>query len=1008
MLTFQEVVNRLTQFWMDQGCVIQQGHDVETGAGTFNPATFLRALGPEPYSTVYVEPSRRPQDGRYGQNPNRVFLFHQLQVIIKPSKPDIQQLYLDSLAALGLNLAEHDIRFVHDDWEAPTQGAWGLGWEVWIDGMEATQFTYFQSVGSTSLKPICVELAYGLERLCMYLQNVDNIFDVKWNDHLTLGDISKQNEEQWSAYNFEHANVKMWKRHFDDYEKEAEDAIKAGVCIPAYDFVIKASHAFNMLDARGVISPTERTGYIARIRDLSAQIADAYLTLRQKLGYPLMPDKQPFEPLAEQEIPAEKNPEKCEDFLLELGSEQLPAAYVDIGAASLRSAFEKLLNEHELAFDSLAVYGTPRRLSVFIKNLKRSSPSKTVEKRGPAIASAFGNDGEPTLQGLGFLKSIGLEEITIKQVRSGKIPGLEVRTIKNQEYLFATLSQEGLSTAEIIAKNLPKLISGLHFPKKMRWSNFEIEYPRPLHWIVCIHGKKVIPFSFGPIQSGRTSFGHAQLDNNAFDIKEAEEYVETLYRHKIIVDYAGRKKAITEQLSVLEKETNCTALHREKLLKEVVNLVEWPQLAIGSFDEKFLRAPKDVLISEMVQHQRYFPLLDQSGCLKNQFIITADNTPSELIIKGNQKVLSARLSDGLFLYDQDRKVSLETHNEKLKTIVFQKNLGSMLDKVLRLEKHATLLANTLKNVDAKKAAQAAHLCKADLSTLLVGEFPELQGTIGRDYALLQNIDPEIAAAIEEHWMPRQEGAPLPPSALGQIVSLADKIDNLLGYFSVGLKPTSSSDPYACRRTAIGLIKILVDEKLHLNLQETLTQAAAHFAHTIQAETIDDVLQYITMRAKGVFEDKGYQKDEIEASLQGLCQNPYDQFRRITALHHFRKSEHFNHLFEVYKRAKGQLESKSFAKFNPQLLVETQEKTLYAHLSKMIPLYDAALRSCDYKAVFDQLATLRAPLSELFNHVKILAEDPATQQNRLALLHEVFSLFEPLLDFSKIQVEAKKK
>lgn len=1008
MLTFQEVVNRLTQFWMDQGCIIQQGHDIETGAGTFNPATFLRTLGPEPYSTVYVEPSRRPQDGRYGQNPNRVFLFHQLQVVIKPSKPNIQQLYLDSLASLGLKLSDHDIRFVHDDWEAPTQGAWGLGWEVWIDGMEATQFTYFQSMGGATLKPVSVELAYGLERLCMYLQNVDNIFDVKWNEHLTLGDISKQNEEQWSAYNFEHANAKMWKRHFDDYEKEAEDAIKADVCIPAYDFVIKASHAFNMLDARGVISPTERTGYIARIRDLSVQIADAYLSLRQKLGYPLSLDKEPLEAPAQPEIPKEKNPEKSDDFLLELGSEQLPAAYVDIGLKSLAQAFEKLLSDHELEFTSLEVHGTPRRLAVVIKDLKRGTTCKTIEKRGPAIASAFASDGGPTLQGTGFLKSIGLEEITIKQVRSGKVPELGVRTIKNQEYLFATLTQEGASTAEIIAKNLPKLISGLHFPKKMRWSDFEIEYPRPLHWILCLHGKRMIPFSFGPIQSGRTSFGHAQLDNNAFEIKEAQEYTETLYQHKIIVNQANRKKSIADYLTTLEKETGCTPLHREKLLKEVVNLVEWPQLALGTFDEKFLRAPKDVLISEMVQHQRYFPLVDSSGKLQNQFIITADNTPSDLIIKGNQKVLSARLSDGLFLYDQDRKVSLETHNEKLTTIVFQKNLGSMLDKVKRLEKHAELLATTLKIADVKKASKAAHLCKADLPTLLVGEFPDLQGTIGKDYALIQNIDPEIAAAIEEHWMPRQEGAALPPSPIGQIVSLADKIDNLLGYFSVGLKPTSSSDPYACRRTTIGLIKILIEFKLNLDLQAVLTAAASHFAHPITSDIIDDVLRYITMRAKGVFEDKGYYKDEIEASLQGVCQNPYDQFRRIIALHNFRKGEHFNHLFEVYKRAKGQLDSKSPAKFNPQLLVEDQEKALYAHLTNIIPNYDEAFKSCDYESVFDQLATLRAPLSELFNHVKILADDLAVQQNRLALLQEVFSLFEPLVDFSKIQVDPKKK
>ena len=979
MICFQEMVARLSQFWASQGCVVCQGHDIETGAGTFNPATFLRSLGPEPFNAVYVEPTRRPQDGRYGQNPNRIFLFHQLQVIMKPSPPNIQELYLNSLENLGLDLKEHDIRFVHDDWEAPTQGAWGLGWEVWIDGMEATQFTYFQAVGGLSLRPITVELAYGLERLAMYIQNVDNIFDIKWSEDLTLGDLSMQNEKQWSAYNFEHANTKMWKKHFEDYEKESKDLVTEKLPIPAYDFAIKASHAFNMLDARGVISPTERTGYIARVRDLSSQIADSYLETRQKLGFPLQKEKQvPIVPELAKDEKAEKNLDKKVNFVLEIGSEELPPHYITSGCKSLQKAIENLLSEHELEHGQIKVTGSPRRLIVYVEQLARATSDKAVEKRGPALNSAFGSDGEPTLQGRGFLKSIDLESCVASDVKGGKIPELEIRHIKGHDYLFAHVKIKGLSTNEILAKHLPKLIAKLHFPKKMRWGMNDIEYPRPIHWIVCLLGKKIVPFAYGPIASGRESRGHSQLDREIFTVKDAGDYFDLLKKHHVIADHEERKNVIAEQLSNIEKDVGGTVLLKERLIAEVSQLSEWPQLASAAFDERYLRAPRDVLISEMAQHQRYFPLVDAAGTLLNHFVITADNNPTDTVIRGNQKVLSARLSDGLFLYDQDQKSSLEAMNEKLKNIVFQKDLGSMHDKVVRLERHAALIANTFQTVEPEKAKRAAHLCKADLASLLVDEFPDLQGTIGKEYALRQKEDPEIANAIEQHWMPRHEGAAMPSSPLGCILSLADKIDNLLGYFSVGLKPTSSSDPYACRRTAIGLIKILIENQTYVNLESLLKEASHHFDN-VSPETVKDVLDYITMRAKGVFEERGFKKDEIEASLRGLCTDPFDQYHRTLALHTFRKSEHFGHLFEVYKRAKGQLENHLSGAVSEQLLSLPAEKALHTHVQTIQSDYQSALKAKNYAAVFDLLASLRPLLSELFNTVKILDDDAAIQK-----------------------------
>lgn len=287
-MTFQEVILALDKFWADRGCVIQQPYDLEVGAGTFNPATFLRVLGPEPWKVAYVEPSRRPTDGRYGENPNRLQHYYQYQVILKPSPPDSQELYLESLKHLGIDPLDHDVRFVEDDWESPTLGASGLGWEVWLDGMEITQFTYFQQVGGIQLHPVSVELTYGIERIAMYLQGVDSVFDLKWNDTVTYGDVHHKGEVEWSYYNFEEADVDMLFKLFDMYEAESIRMDEKGLVLPSYDYCLKCSHVFNLLDARGAISVTERTQYIARVRHLARLVAHAYVRQREEMGHPLM------------------------------------------------------------------------------------------------------------------------------------------------------------------------------------------------------------------------------------------------------------------------------------------------------------------------------------------------------------------------------------------------------------------------------------------------------------------------------------------------------------------------------------------------------------------------------------------------------------------------------------------------------------------------------------------------------------------------------------------------
>lgn len=1009
MLTFQQLIARLNEFWEKKGCIIHQGHDLEVGAGTFNPVTFLRCLGPEPYNAAYVEPSRRPQDGRYGENPNRVQLFHQYQVVIKPSHEQVQRWYLESLEAIGLSLNKHDIRFVHSDWESPSLGAWGLGWEVWCDGMEVSQFTYFQAIASLPLNPVTAEITYGLERLAMYVQNVDNLFDVRWNDTLTFGDISQRSELEWSHYNFTEANTKMWLAHFGDYEREAQALIARNLPIPAYDFVIKASHAFNILDARGVISATERTGYIARIRDLARQVGLEYIASREKLSFPLLKKlKVPKEKKAAlAKIPASFNPAKRQDLLLEIGSEELPDTFVTVGCKNLERQITKLLSEHQLSFEEIKVYGTPRRLAIFVKGLVEGTESQKIEKRGPPVSTAFDANGSLTPQGAGFFKSLNLPLASLAEIRKGKVKNLEIRTLKESDYLFAFIDEPGRSTMKILADELPKLICALEFPKKMRWGTSEISYARPLHWILCLFGSKIVPFQVDKLVSNRFTFGHAQLKPGKLTLKEPKAYLPTLKKACVLADTEERRASILKQLSAIEKKVKGEALMKERVLAEVLHLTEWPQLTCGSFANAFLRAPKEVLISEMVEHQKYFPLAEAKGNLKNQFVITADRTPTDLIRKGNEKVLSARLSDGVFLYEQDLATPLVKFNEKLKEMTFQKELGSMLEKVTRLTHHVRILNSELSLADDKKVLRAALLSKADLCSALVGEFPDLQGTAGRYYALAQKEDAEVAEALVEQWMPRAEDAPLPKTPSGIILSLADKFDNLLSYFSIGLKPTSSSDPYALRRQTLGLIKILIEGSHSVNLEKLLEECAEQFMPlkkdaAARAKIAGEILQFITSRAKTVFEDYGFKKDEIEAALRGACLDPFDQFRKVKAVHEFRKKPEFGKFLEVYKRAKGQLEKPAKAPFNPALLKEAAEKDLWKHVEKIQKELKNAILDKDYNRAFAHIATFQPFIARLFDSVKILADDIDLQNNRIALLHKVFAYFEALLDFSKIQ------
>jgi len=1011
MHTFQEIVAKLNAFWAKKGCLIYNPYDLEKGAGTFNPATFLRCLGKEPFNAAYIEPCRRPKDGRYGKNPNRLQHYFQYQVILKPSPYNIQDLYLESLTAIGFDLNRHDIRFVHDDWESPTLGAWGLGWEVWVDGMECTQFTYFQAVAGIPLHPITGEITYGIERLVMYLQNVDSVYDIKWNDSITYGDLFLKNEEEWSKYNFELSDPKMWFRHFEDYEREAKRLVSLKLPIPAYDFVIKASHAFNMLDARGVISVTERASYIAQIRDIARHVAECYLESRKEQGFPLtqkfaaqLPLMPPQPAPAEPKVQNKKD--EPQDFLLEIGSEELPASFVPIGLRSLEHLVRHLLQEKELVYKSIKTMGTPRRLAVLVEGLSPGKKAHTLEKRGPSVENAFDSHGKPTQGAMGFFRSLGKQNYTREEIEKGKIPEISIKEVKDAKYLFGMITIPPVETVELLQKALPGIILAIDFPKQMRWADLDISFARPIRWIAALFGQEIIPFSIGPILASNISYGHRQLSPQPFTISSTSDYRPLLKSKNVLVDCDERKAFIEKELQEYEKANNCTIVSKERVIPQVLHLVEWPYLTSTEFDKEFLKVPKEVLVSEMVEHQKYFPVSEKDGTLKNNFIVCANMVPTDSIRKGNRKVLSARLADGVFLYEQDLKTPMEVFQEKLKGIVFQKGLGTLHDKVERLTSDVQVIAPYFPKVDMAYLEETAKLCKADLTSEMVGEFPELQGEMGRIYATHHKMPIDVALAIDEHWMPRRENAPLPTSVYGTILSLADKLDNLLGFFALELKPTSSSDPYALRRQGLGIIRMLIQNQVSFPLLQVLEGCLKSFPKEIRdkkAILLPEIHNFLIARAKTVLMDLGFSRGEIDACLTVRSDDFYDIFKRLQALKSFRQENlSFQQLIEVHKRCQGQINgiSKKLS-LKEALLLEKEEKNLFSAIQSKQKQFSQAVSSREYTQAFHLLSELQLPLAELFDNVKILADDEKLKNNRLALLQEVAGLFAQLADFQKI-------
>ncbi|MDY6866999.1 MAG: glycine--tRNA ligase subunit alpha, partial [Chloroflexota bacterium] len=483
-LDFQSIIMRLQDFWAERDCLIWQPYYSQVGAGTMNPATFLRVLGPEPWNVAYVEPSIRPDDGRYGDNPYRLQQFYQFQVILKPDPGNPQEVYLQSLQALGIDPDKHDIRFVEDNWQQPAIGAWGLGWEVWLDGQEITQFTYFQQCGGQDLEPVSVEITYGLERIAMTLQGVRHFKDIQWSDKRTYGDVNLMGEREHSTYYFDVADVKRVRQMYELYEEEAERAIDAGLILPAHDYVLKTSHAFNILDTRGAVGVTERQALFKRTRELARQVAAAYVEQRKSANFPWLVEEEMQEeaPLSglEVEITSDSAP-----FVLEIGTEELPPSDLADALSQLEASVPSLMDDLYLAYDEIKIMGTPRRLVVSIEGLAARQPDRSLDVKGPPADRAFDGEGNPTRAAEGFARSKGID-----------VSDLVVEEVDDGEYVVAHIKEQGQSATKVLHEALPDLIGGIRFNKSMRWNKSGVAFSRPIRWLLALHGDNVIPFKF--------------------------------------------------------------------------------------------------------------------------------------------------------------------------------------------------------------------------------------------------------------------------------------------------------------------------------------------------------------------------------------------------------------------------------------------------------------------------------------------------------------------------------
>ena len=1004
--TFQSIILKLQEFWAEKGCLIWQPYYTQVGAGTMNPATFLRVLGPEPWNVAYVEPSVRPDDGRYGENPNRFQLHYQFQVILKPDPGDPVEQYLDSLKAIGIDPRRHDIRLVEDNWEQPAISAWGLGWEIWLDGQEITQFTYFQQVGGQSLDPVAVEITYGLDRILIALNNAPAIWDEPWNETVRYGEVRRQEEFEQSKYYFEIGDVDRLRQMYDLFRAEAEACLAAGLVAPAHDYVLKCSHTFNALDCRGAIGVTERQVFYGQMREMSRRVAERYLEQRKEQEYPLLKQATDRRPQTVASLPSAVHGPS--PFLLEIGVEELPAGDLDAALAQLNEGVPAWLDGLRLEHGPIHVAGTPRRLAVLVEALAPNQPDREELVKGPPAdkaivdyASEASQASSPvyTPAAIGFAKKNGVN-----------VNDLQVREQNSGKYVFAVVKQAGRPTVEVLAESLSGLIACIKFDKSMRWNESNVAFSRPIRWLVALLGEAVIPFEYAGLRSGRVTRGLRPYGSPELEIPSAGKYFDIARKNGIILEVEERKKIIATGVKMLAASVKGEAMMPDELLAEVANLVEAPMPLLAGFDPKFLSLPGEVLISVMKKYQRYFPLTPISSpaqrekgtkALLPHFVVVrnGDELGLDLVRQGNEHVVGARFADADFFVREDLKHSLEEFRPRLGTLIFQKKLGSMLDKNDRIEKLVKALLPKL-GLEADEVAfarRAAHLAKADLVTKMVIEMTSLQGAMGREYARRCGENQAVAEAIGEQYQP------IPTTKPGLAIALADRLDSLVGLFAAGLAPSGTRDPFGLRRAAIGVVQPLLSHAIDFDLQSTLKAAAKLQPISVSEEVLSQVQEFLAGRLRVVLMDMGYKYDVVDAILAAQANNPAGAARASGQLTAWVGRKDWDKILPAYARCvRITRDQKKRFTVKPTAFVEEAEKALYAATQKA----QASLAESPSTISVDDFLNAFLPMipavNRFFDDVLVMAEDKMLQENRLGLLQEIAALAEGAADLSKLE------
>lgn len=695
------------------------------------------------------------------------------------------------------------------------------------------------------------------------------------------------------------------------------------------------------------------------------------------------------------------------ELILEIGTEEIPARFLGEAIRNLGLIAEQELRNASLSYNTIHTYGTPRRLTLRVTGLLEKQKDRIVEILGPPKRIAFDENGVPTKAALGFAKSQGVdvEDLVIVEREKGEVVAVR-KTIRGEK------------TKELLKKLIPQIVLSIPFKKSMRWGNVDISFVRPIRWILAVYDGKTIPFVIGDVKSGATTRGHRFMSAKPFRIRTWEEYIDTLGKNFVVLDQDRRKETIKKEINKLAENINGKVQEDEELLDTVTHLVEFPVVLMGSFSIEFLQLPKEVLISVMRNHQKYFPVFSATtnpqGYELLPYFIFVCGTPvkdPKIVISGNEKVIRARFTDAKFFFEEDTKTPLSKKIEKLKDMVFLSDLGTYYDKTQRLEKLVTYIGKTLglQENQLKELERAAVLSKADLATQMVFEFPELQGIMGKYYALISGETDLVAKAIEEQYMPTSREGKLPETLAGAILSISDKIDNISACFILGLTPTGTSDPYALRRQAIALINIVLSKELNLELKKvfrhSLELITSQFKNNELREKVDETLKsimdFIAERLKNLLVSEGFSQDVVDAVVATGCSNIVESKKKIEALEEFRRLPEFNPLAIAFKRVVNIVKGQPRDKVEETLLVESTEHLLYQAFLEAKKSIDEKISEGRYKEALIQMKALKEPIDRYFDEVLVMDKDSRIRKNRLSMLWEIRDLFFKIADFSKI-------